>query len=130
MNNYIIYSLDTGIIKSIITTAGNPKNDVHDGYDYIKSNDLTEGMSVDLQTKKLISADIQLPFVLSDQGKRKKKRNAFLAQSDWTQLPDSPLTEKQKAEWATYRQALRDIPATYSDADSLDDIIFPVQPEV
>lgn len=33
-------------------------------------------------------------------------RNAELAQSDWTQLPDSPA---DKTAWAAYRQALRDI---------------------
>jgi hypothetical protein len=33
-----------------------------------------------------------------------------LAQSDWTQLPDSPLTAAQKAEWRKYRKALRDLP--------------------
>lgn len=37
------------------------------------------------------------------------KRNTLLAESDWTQMPDSPLNEETKAAWATYRQALRDI---------------------
>lgn len=35
------------------------------------------------------------------------KRNQRLAASDWTQLPDVPLTTKEA--WAAYRQALRDI---------------------
>ena len=34
-------------------------------------------------------------------------RDFFLAQCDWTQSVDSPLTAEQKAAWATYRQALR-----------------------
>ena len=38
-------------------------------------------------------------------------RNVLLANSDWTQLPDVTLTAEQKAEWAAYRQALRDVPA-------------------
>lgn len=38
------------------------------------------------------------------------KRDKLLLDSDWTQLPDVPLTETQKQEWATYRQELRDIP--------------------
>ena len=38
------------------------------------------------------------------------KRNSKLRDSDWTQIPDSPLTAEKKAEWAAYRQALRDIP--------------------
>lgn len=37
-------------------------------------------------------------------------RVQFLKASDWTQLPDSPLSEEEKNEWAVYRQALRDIP--------------------
>ena len=39
-----------------------------------------------------------------------QKRDNRLCASDWTQCADSPLTEEKKAEWATYRQALRDIP--------------------
>ena len=39
-----------------------------------------------------------------------QKRNNKLLACDWTQLPDSPLSDSKKAEWATYRQALRDVP--------------------
>ena len=39
----------------------------------------------------------------------KIRRNALLKESDWTQIPDSPLTTEQQAVWATYRQELRDI---------------------
>ena len=37
------------------------------------------------------------------------QRNRLLAESDWTVLQDSPLTDAQVAEWVIYRQALRDI---------------------
>ena len=40
-------------------------------------------------------------------GQLVSKRNELLQQSDWTQLPDSPA---DKEAWATYRQALRDLP--------------------
>jgi len=43
------------------------------------------------------------------------ERNALLASSDWTQGNDSPLTNENKADWASYRQELRDLPATTSD---------------
>ena len=36
-------------------------------------------------------------------------RNNELTATDWTQMPDSPLTTAKKAEWSVYRQALRDI---------------------
>ena len=43
------------------------------------------------------------------------ERNAKLSASDWTQLADASLTETKKAEWATYRQDLRDLPSTQND---------------
>ena len=42
----------------------------------------------------------------------RKARDLELSACDWTQLADSPLTDSKKAEWATYRQALRDFPAS------------------
>ena len=41
----------------------------------------------------------------------REDRNAKLAKSDWTQVPDSPLSDSKKTEWQTYRQALRDMPS-------------------
>ena len=37
-------------------------------------------------------------------------RNEKLAETDWSQSPDVPSTTKEK--WLTYRQALRDLPAS------------------
>lgn len=33
----------------------------------------------------------------------------LLAATDFTQIPDSPFTDAQRADWRTYRQALRDL---------------------
>lgn len=38
------------------------------------------------------------------------KRNTLLAECDWTQTLDAPLTPEQLTAWAEYRQALRDFP--------------------
>ena len=38
------------------------------------------------------------------------ERDIRLERSDWTQFTDSPLADSKKAEWKTYRQALRDMP--------------------
>jgi len=40
----------------------------------------------------------------------RSKRDSLLSASDWTQLPDSPLSQEQKTKWTQYRQYLRDIP--------------------
>tara|TARA_B100001939_G_C16927203_1_gene612274 strand:- start:517 stop:987 length:471 start_codon:yes stop_codon:yes gene_type:complete len=55
-------------------------------------------------------------------------RDQALNLSDWTQMPDSPLTSEKKAEWATYRQALRDLPSTQSSATTWADITWPTAP--
>ena len=45
----------------------------------------------------------------------RQTRGLLLLETDWTQSPDSPLTDAKKTEWATYRQALRDLPANTTD---------------
>jgi hypothetical protein len=39
-------------------------------------------------------------------------RDIELARTDWTQVADAPV---DKTAWATYRQALRDLPASNTD---------------
>lgn len=41
-------------------------------------------------------------------------RDMLLTRCDWTQIPDAPLDELARTAWATYRQALRDITATFA----------------
>ena len=53
------------------------------------------------------------------------KRNNLLAACDWTQAIDSPLSESKKAEWAEYRQLLRDIPEAISEGS----VDWPTKPE-
>jgi len=48
-----------------------------------------------------------------------------LAQSDWTQAHDDPTGRRD--EWATYRQALRDFPVTWTPGPEAN---FPEPPGV
>jgi len=50
------------------------------------------------------------------------KRNELLTATDWTQLADAPV---DKAAWAAYRQALRDLP----EQDGFPDVDMPVAPQ-
>jgi hypothetical protein len=61
--------------------------------------------------------------------KLRSKRDKQLLASDWTQFNDSPLSDAKKQEWATYRQALRDLPSTHQTTNNIDDVIFPTIPE-
>ena len=42
----------------------------------------------------------------------REERNIRLAQTDWTQVSDSPLDTAPTNIWRKYRQALRDLPAS------------------
>ena len=54
-----------------------------------------------------------------------QQRLEFLRLSDWTQLADVPLSAEKKAEWNTYRQALRDI--TLQEGYPYN-VVFPTEP--
>jgi len=54
-----------------------------------------------------------------------QKRNQLLAETDWTQGQDSPLSTEKLSELSLYRQALRDIPQTYTDPS---DVVWPIKP--
>jgi len=49
-------------------------------------------------------------------------RNSLLTASDWTQLPDATCDRQA---WKTYRQALRDFPASWTEGPEAD---FPDTP--
>ena len=49
-------------------------------------------------------------------------RDTELARTDWTQIEDS---SADKAAWATYRQALRDLPSSNNDPRAIE---LPVAP--
>ena len=52
----------------------------------------------------------------------RQERNLKLAESDW--MANSDVT--MSSDWATYRQALRDITDTYI---SMDTVVWPTKPE-
>ena len=53
------------------------------------------------------------------------QRNQKLSASDWTVLPDAPLSDLKKSEYLVYRQALRDVPEQSGFPDS---ITWPTKP--
>jgi len=55
-------------------------------------------------------------------------REPLLAESDWSVLSDNQLTDAKKAEWLTYRQALRDITNGITTAEQAINIAWPTKP--
>lgn len=72
--------------------------------DYLAARKLFE--TYELRTRTNLTVDEAWQVEVSS--RIRLERNALLTQTDYTQTPDSP---PDTAEWATYRQALRDIPA-------------------
>lgn len=54
------------------------------------------------------------------------ERDELLRDSDWTDLPHNPLSSGEQDAWVVYREALRDIPQVFSDAEAIE---WPEAPE-
>lgn len=121
MNKFTIYKTSNGEIL-YNTTTDTPQNQIglqsgesiieglYSAHEYV----ITDGAAVK-RTDNILQIVRDL-------------RNSLLTESDWTQAVDSPLSDTKKAEWATYRQTLRDLPANNSSASSVDDVTFPTKP--
>jgi hypothetical protein len=87
-------------------------------------NTFLNGMN--MQNKELVLSEgnliLQDRVVVITWEQIRSKRNNLLALSDYTQMSDWP---GDKASWATYRQTLRDLPQTYTNAS---DVIWPTKP--
>lgn len=108
---WILYNTTSGDIKR---TATHPIPDVLDGHaqaqvDAVKLDlelvkyDTASQTVVDRPDKEAILQQRAINLI-------RRQRNAKLAATDWTQLPDVSLTQQQKDQWASYRQQLRDLP--------------------
>lgn len=54
------------------------------------------------------------------------QRNTLLQESDWSQNLDVKLSDSEKAAWAIYRQALRDVTINFSTPAS---VVWPASPK-
>ena len=131
MKSFIIYNVDGIIIRTGSCVDSDFDIQAGDG------EFVMEGIADDLCHMILDGQIVDKPeIIVSDYEIKaevaallRSKRNSLLSKSDWTQFPDSPLSDIKKTKWATYRQALRDIPENYPEAISIDDIIWPTKPE-
>jgi hypothetical protein len=103
-----------------------PKEIIHN----IATGEVTERELTDEEVAALDAAEVERDKDLTN---IRGERDGNLAASDWTQMADSPLSNSKKAEWATYRQELRDFPdgktkQSEFTKDSDDRIVWPTQP--
>jgi len=95
--------LDLGYAYEALAKKGYPVNSISStgviGFD----GDITDQQQEDIQA--ILSSLPDINF-----SEMRGKRNSLLFESDWTQLPDSPMSDGQKQQWKIYRKALRDLP--------------------
>lgn len=87
----------------------------------IEEDEVVEYQTVRAKTESEIAADTEQKWV-----NIKSQRAIYLAESDWTQLVDSPIAGTPLQElWREYRQALRDI----TNDPNPDSVVWPQKPE-
>lgn len=92
---------------------------LQDGESFIEGEFVPNALSIE-QTEDVLALD-RMKALLTVRAERKRR----LFESDWTQIPDAPLSAEQRAAWQTYRQALRDLPETTENPADVD---WPVPP--
>ena len=70
----------------------------------LKSSRLVDGAIVTGADEEVIDNSLTDGAIIT---LAREQRDLLLQQSDWTQVPDAPVNATS---WATYRQALRDVP--------------------
>ena len=106
MKEISIYKKSDGVIvKALSCLDADLDYLIKSGYDYI------EGIHNPNRFKVVDGKAVEIEKTEDEiAGITKTLRNAKLSASDWTQLSDASLSDDKKAEWKTYRQALRDLP--------------------
>ena len=132
MKSFIVYKSDGKIVRT--GSCVDSDFDMQAGEDEFVIEGIADDYLHAVSDGKIVNApEADAPntddLIHQTQKESRANRNVRLQKSDWTQFPDSPLTIAKKAEWATYRQALRDVPSNNANVTSLDDIIWPTKPE-
>ena len=123
MKKYSIYDTSTGIIHTQGQTSADSVDDI-----LLNSGDSIIEGAFDRATQKIVDG-AAVSYTPDFWPKVRRDRDFLLTECDWTQSPDSPLTTEKKTEWATYRQALRDVPATNSSVTDIDSVVWPTKPQ-
>ena len=86
---------------------------------------LVNNVRIELTAEEEAEIDAQAEAYDLNLNEVRGQRDGQLRGSDWTQLGDAALGDHTAEEWATYRQALRDLPATYS---RVSEVVWPNDP--
>ena len=86
---------------------------------------VVNGVYYDLTAEEEAELDARAEASDLDMNHVRGQRDGQLRGTDWTQLGDAALGAHTAEEWATHRQALRDLPQTYS---RVSEVVWPEDP--
>ncbi len=95
-------------------------------YDNLVANSVERNSEIPDDIASLSAEDLENLILESHKNFVRQERDRRLAESDWTQTNDSPLSDEKKAEWQTYRQELRDIISTITNVTDI--VNWPTKP--
>jgi hypothetical protein len=97
--------------------------DVTDQYAYLIDQINNYNREITVVDSQIVVVDRPVSITIPTWDEIISLRNKLLLESDFTQLPDVNLPNKQ--EWASYRQLLRDISQTYREPST---VVWPTPP--
>ena len=86
---------------------------------------IVNNVYIDLSPEEEAALDARAEAADLDLSHVRGQRDGMLRGSDWTQIGDATLGDHTAEEWRTYRQALRDLPSTYSRVSA---VVWPEDP--
>ncbi len=108
MNTIIFYDSDGNITR---VNRQEVELVIPEGQLFLIDNSYVSPSNIDWRSKKVEDGKVvdRSDYVIDITEPQRELRNSLLSETDWTQITDSPLNDSKKAEWVTYRQALRDL---------------------
>lgn len=112
MINKSIYSKSDGLLAFRVSASDDPDltNFSTDDFWIFDTYEDEFTKCVDGVVQELSETEITNLYYDKNLDDFREERNSKLAASDWTQVPDSPLSDVVRIQWQTYRQQLRDMP--------------------
>jgi pyruvoyl-dependent arginine decarboxylase (PvlArgDC) len=108
---------------NVVRVASTPRPE----YDHTKDFNVTAEQVNGAWVEKWVATDVSAEEIANRTANQasnvRGERDQKLSASDWTQVADAPVNQ---ASWATYRQALRDVPAQAGFPWA---VTWPTQPE-
>ena len=129
MKQFIVYNTSSG---EILRTGSCPESifsqQAHSGESILEGTTESRDTLFKVVDGALVEKEVVVLTTAEILDEARGIRNYRLQRTDWTQAVDSPLTVEKKAEYVTYRRALRDLPINNASVTSYKDITWPTAP--